>query len=335
VERLLADLRTRPAVTMAEVATAPPFSGSGSSLHFNIAGRPPKGPEEFVITGYRAVTSGYFSALRIPLLAGRAFNDRDRDGSPAVAVVNETFVKRFFAGARERALGAHIQIGGQPNDEAPLMEVVGVVGDTRQDLQAEAQPIAYVPYLQPTLSILEGMYRNPVVLLRSDGNPAVLAGSLRAAVHDIDPNQGLARVRTMENAMSESVSAPRLRTTLLALFSGLALVLSLVGVYGVMAYAVSERTHEIGVRIALGASSGDIRSLVVGAGLKLAGAGIGIGLVSAVATSRFIQTLLFGIDPLDPSTFVLAAACLSVAAIAAAYGPARRASRIAAVGLLR
>ncbi|HET6960244.1 MAG TPA: FtsX-like permease family protein, partial [Vicinamibacterales bacterium] len=142
-------------------------------------------------------------------------------------------------------------------------------------------------------------------------------------------------VRTMQEAMAESVTQPRLRTTLLTMFSGVALALSLIGVYGVMAYTVSERTHEIGVRIALGASPADIRSLVVGQGLKLAGVGIVVGIVAALATSRALDTLLFGVSPTDPSTFALAGVGLAVAALAAVYGPARRASRIDPVIMLR
>jgi len=135
-DQLLAALRSKAGVQFAELATAPPFSGAGSSLHFNIIGRPPKGPDEFVITGYRAITSGYFSALKVPLRAGRVFTDRDRDGSPPVSVVNETFVRRFFNGSRDEALRAHIQIGGEPNDETPRMQIVGIVGDTKQALEA-------------------------------------------------------------------------------------------------------------------------------------------------------------------------------------------------------
>jgi len=335
VDQLLAGLRSKPGVQLAELATAPPFSGAGSSLHFNIIGRPPKGPDEFVITGYRAISSGYFSALKVPLRAGRVFTDRDRDASPPVSVVNETFVRRFFNGSRDEALRAHIQIGGEPNDETPRMQIVGIVGDTKQALEAEPQPIAYVPYLQPTISLLGGMYRNPTIVLRSDRDAAAQASTLRAAVHGLNPDQPLARVTTMENAMADSVSLPRLRTTLLALLSGLALTLSLIGVYGVMAYSVSERTHEIGVRIALGASERDIRALVVGSGVRLAAAGVAIGVLGAIVAARGLQALLFGIDALDPATFAAAAIGLSCAAVAAAYAPARRASRIDPVGLLR
>ena len=179
------------------------------------------------------------------------------------------------------------------------------------------------------------MYRSLSIVLKTTGDAASAAGGLRAAVQEVDRDQPLARVRTMDDAMAESVSQPRLRTTLLVMFSAVALVLSLIGVYGVMAYAVSERTHELGVRIALGASPGDIRGLVVGEGTRLAAIGVAIGLVGALATSRALGALLFGVSATDPLTFALAAIGLAGAGVVAAYVPARRASHIDPVVLLR
>jgi putative ABC transport system permease protein len=335
IDRLLTELRARPGVKYAEAATSPPFSGGGGAIHFNIAGRPPRGPEEFIISGYRAVSSGYFTALDVPIRAGRFFTDRDRDASPGVAIVNETFVRRFFGGAGPTAIGARVQAGATPGDDAPRMEIVGIVGDTKQAFEAEPQPTIYVPYLQYPIDILGGMYRNVTIVLKANGDAAALASGVRDAVRSVDRDQPLVRVRTMEEAMAESVSQPRLRTTLLALLAAVALTLSLVGVYGVMAYTVSERTHELGVRIALGASGRDIRSLVVGQGARLAAAGIGLGLLGAIVASRALQSLLFGVSALDPVAFAIAALVLAVAGIAATYGPARRASRIDPAGLLR
>jgi putative ABC transport system permease protein len=340
VDRLRERLLALPGVTLAEVATAPPFSGGGSTIHFNIAGRPPKGPEEYILTGYRAVSDGYFRALGIPLVAGRGFTPRDRDQSPAVAVVNETFVTRFFGGAAAKALGARAQLGAIPSpiegpDGAPMIEIVGVVGDTKQAFEAALQPTMFVPYQQHPIDILGGMYRNLSIVLKAGGDPAMLAGGLRAALRDVDRDQPLVRVRTMDEAMRESVAQPRLRTTLLVLFSGVALALSLVGVYGVMAYAVSERTHELGVRIALGATPAEIRTLVTREGGRLAAVGIALGIAGAVATSRALGALLFGVSATDPLTFAIAAIGLVIAGVAAAYLPARRASRIDPVVLLR
>ena len=336
VERLRERARSLPGVAFAEVATAPPFSGNGATIHFNITGKPPRGPEEYILTGYRAVSEGYFGALGVPLVAGRLFTARDRGESSPVAIVNETFVRKFLSGVPRQGIGARARLGTVPDDESPDMAIVGVVGDTKQAFEAATQPTLYVPIMQSPLDeILGGMYRNLTVVLKTTGSAASLAGGLRAAVAGVDRDQPLARVRTMEEAMAESVAQPRLRTTLLALFSAVALALSLIGVYGVMAYAVSERTHELGVRIALGASPGDIRSLVVGEGTKLAGAGIAIGVVGALAASRALGALLFGISATDPVTFAIAAVVLGAAGIAAAYLPARRASRIDPVSLLR
>ena len=308
-------------MTFADVATAPPFSGNGSSIHFNITGRPPKGPEDY---GFRAVSEGYFSALGVPLVAGRIFTTRDRDESAPVAIANETFVRRFLGGAAKPSLGARAQLGTTPEDDAPVMEIVGVVGDTKQAFEAATQPTMYVPSEQYPIEILGGMYRNLSIVLKTAGDPASAAGGLRAAVQEVDRDQPLVRLRTMDEAMAESVSQPRLRTMLLARFSAVALALSLVGVYGVMAYAASERTHEIGVRMALGASPADIRSLVVGQGTRLGGIGIGIGIAGALATSRGLGALLLGVSATDPATF----------AVGRSFSP-WRASRIDPVVLLR
>jgi len=337
VDRLIPQLKEIPGVKLASVATAPPFSGVGSTIHFNIVGRPPKGPEDYIATGYRAIGTDYFAALGIPVVAGRSFTDRDRDRSRPVAIVNETFVRRFLGGDTGLALRSRAQLGTVPDDEGetPIMDIVGIAGDTRQAFETATDPTMFVPYLQHPIDVIGGLYRGLSLVLKTDGDAAALAPSLRAAVREIDREQPLARVRTMQEAMNESVAQPRLRTTLLTLFSAVALALSLIGVYGVMAYAVSERTHEIGVRLALGASPADIRSLVVGQGLRLAAMGIGIGIAGALATSRALTALLFGISPNDPVTFAASAVALALAAVAAVYGPARRASRIDPVVMLR
>jgi putative ABC transport system permease protein len=336
VERVLEDLRTRPGVVRAEIGTSPPFAtGGASAFHFNIAGRPPKGPEEYIITTYKAITPGFFTALSVPLRAGRQFTERDRERSQPVAIVNETFVKRFFNGSHDDALHGRIQLGGVPNDEAPLMDIVGVVGDTRQTFESDPQPTTFVPYAQYPIDVIAATYRAPVIVARASGNAADLAASVRASVRSVDADQPLVRVRTMEEAMGELVAQPRLRTQLLSLFSTIALVLSLVGVYGVMAYMAGERTHELGVRVALGANVSDIRALVVGEGARLAGSGVVAGLVGALAGARAIRSLLFGVSALDPATFVTAAVGIGVAALAATYLPARRASRVDPTVLLK
>ncbi len=337
VDALLDRLRAIPGVTAADVATAPPFAGGGPTIHFNIIGRPPTGPEDYILTGYRAIGPDYFAALGIPVRHGRVFSPHDRDRSRPVAIVNDTFVRRFFNGDAAAALRSRAQLGTVPDDDpgTPVMDIVGVVGDTKQAFEAATQPTMYVPYLQYPIDVIGGLYRNVTIVLKTAGDPASLAAPLRAAVRAIDPDQPLARVRTMEEAMAESVTQPRLRARLLVVFSGVALALSLVGVYGVMAYAVSERSHELGVRLALGAAPADIRALVVRQGVGLAAFGIVLGLAGAFAFSRALRSLLFGVSAVDPAAFVLSAVALALAAVAAAYGPARRASRIDPVALLR
>ncbi len=187
VDRLVPRLKEIPGLKVAAVATAPPFSGTGSTIHFNIVGRPPKGPEDYIATGYRAIGADYFLALGIPVSAGRTFTERDRDRSRPVAIVNETFVRRFLGGDTALALKSRAQLGTTPDDEAetPIMDIVGVVGDTRQAFDTAAEPTMFVPYLQHPIEVLGGLYRALTVVLKTDGDPAALAPSLRAAVREI------------------------------------------------------------------------------------------------------------------------------------------------------
>src|SRR5262249_48165522 len=186
------------------------------------------------------------------------------------------------------------------------------------------QPTLFVPYAQPSIDILGGMYRGLSIVLKTTGDASGVAAGLRIAMQEVDRDQPLVRVRTMDEAMVESVSQPRLRSTLVALFSGVALALSLIGVYGVMAYAVSERTHELGVRIALGANPADIRRLVVGEGTRLTAVGITVGIAGALVSTRALDALLFGVSATDPVTFAVAAAGLARAGLPAAHTPPHR-----------
>jgi putative ABC transport system permease protein len=333
VDRVLSRVRALPGVAHADISTAPPFSGSGSTLHFNIEGRPPKGPEEFILSGYRAVTATYFETMRIPLVAGRWFTETDREGHEGVAVVNATFARRFFSS--DDPLAHRIQIGALPDRETPWLRVVGIAADTRQAFEAEPQPEMYVAYRQPVPEVIGGIYRNVSIVIRSDSDPAAAASGLRAVLREVDPNQPLVRVRTMEQAMADSVAQPRLRTVLLGIFSGVALALALIGVYGVMAYAVSERTHEIGVRLALGASSSDVRALVVREVIRVAIPGVALGVMGALAASQALRTLLFGVSTTDPAIFAIAAVALGLAAVVAAEGPVRRATKVDPIIVLR
>ena len=211
------------------------------------------------------------------------------------------------------------------------MEIVGIVGDTTQAFEAAVQPTLFVPYEQFPIDVLAGMYRNLSIVLKTAGDPIAVASGLRAAMQDIDRDQPLVRVRTMEEAMSESVAQPRLRTALLAMFSLVALALSLIGVYGVMAYVVGQRLNEIGLRMALGASQGDVLGMVLKQGLALTGAGVVLGFVSV----RIIGKYVGEIHQMGALVFFASAFVILAAAIIASAVPAARAARVNAVEALR
>jgi putative ABC transport system permease protein len=332
VERLIVRMRQLPGVRSAAITTTLPMSGGGATIHFNRAARPPRGPDDYIMAGYRAITSDYLTTLGVPLRRGRLLDDRDRQGSAAVVVINESMARQYFP--EVDPLGQRIQLGTEPTPDFPTMEVVGIVGDVKQSFEAGAKAEMFVPYLQHPDPILAGMYRNVSLVLRTATAPVTLAGAVRAAVREIDPDQPLVNLRTMEQALSGTVTERRLQMVLLTLFAAVAAALAVVGVYGVMAYAVSQRTQEIAVRVAMGATPAAVTRLVVGQGLALALAGVLLGLGAAAWATRAIRGLLHGVGGLDPLTFVAAPVLLLAAALAASYLPARRAARISPVTAL-
>jgi putative ABC transport system permease protein len=327
VERMVERTRQIPGVENAAITTGLPMLGAGATITFNIAGRPPKGPEEYRLAGYRAVTPDYFQTLGVPLRRGRSFTDRDRDGAPLVGIINESMARQHFADVDP--LGQRFAIGTEADAETAFIEIVGVVADLPQSFETGAKAEYYLPYGQYPPPVLAGLYRNTSLVVRTANEPLLLAPALRAAMLDVDREQPLVNLRTMEQAIGNTVAQPRLQALLLALFAAVAVTLAVVGVYGVMAYNVSHRTQEIGVRVALGASERDVVWMVVTHGLKLTAAGIVIGLSVATLASRALETLLFKSGGLHPLTFVAAATALALAAAVASYLPARRASRVA------
>jgi putative ABC transport system permease protein len=327
-DRLMERLRALPGVKSVSAANTPPVSGQGAVIHFNIQGRAPKTPNDYIMAGYRVVGPGYFETLGIPLLAGRSIEQRDSLTAPSVVVLNQAMARKFFPG--ENPLGKHLQIGETPDTSIPFMEVVGVVGDVKQKLESDAKEEMYVPYMQPVLPLF-GL----TVALRTSSDPTAMTSALRSAILEVDKNQPLVNVRTMEQSISSSLDEQRFRTLLLGLLAGLALVLSAIGVYGVMSYSVSLRTQEIGIRVALGAQWRDIFSLVIARGFALVGAGILIGGVASWLLARLINQFLFGIHAGDPTTFVGVALMLLVVAFLACYFPARRATRVDPIVALR
>ena len=329
-DRLLEKLRATPGVRSAGAATTLPVTGTGSAIHFNIQGRAPKTPHDYVIIGYRPVTSGYLETLGVPLIRGRFIAPSDTENTPYVAMLNQAAVRQYFPDTDP--LGKHIQLGATPEADVPWMEVVGIIGDLKQDLAGEPTAEMYVP-------VRQGDSLLPVfavsVVLRTERDPLSQASEVRSAVRDINPDQPVVRVRTMEDNISVSVSAPRFRATLLAIFAGTALVLAIVGLYGLMVYSVTQRVHEIGIRMALGAGSGDVLRMVLAQGLKLTLSGVVVGVLASLALGRILSGFLFGVSPADPTTILGVAALLILVALFASYLPARRAVQVDPMVALR
>jgi putative ABC transport system permease protein len=312
-----------PGVLAAGATSELPLNREHSDNPFYIEGRT-YAPSVFEDANFRQVTRGYLSGMRIPLIAGRWLEEHDNETSLGVIVVNQAFVARFFPG--QSALGKHLQVLGDPKK---TREIVGVVGNISHDSLAEPQPAEmYVPYPQ---------YSPPKMnlVVRAAAHPKNLAAALRDTVGSIDKDVTLSAVRSMDQVIGSSVSQPRFSSQLLALFATLALVLAAIGLYGLMAYSVTQRRTEIGVRMALGASQSDVLRLVLGRGAILAVTGVALGLIAAFALTRLLSTLLFQVSPTDPSTLVGASLLLVAVALIACYIPARRAMRVDPMVALR
>ena len=327
-DRLVERAKTLPGVKSAGAASFLPVSGGGSLIQFNIEGRPPKTPHDYVAAGYRTVTPKYMETMGVPLLQGRNIAAGDVEKAPAVVVINASMARTYFPG--KNPLGKRMQIGATPDKDVPYMEIVGVVGDVLQGLDTDAKAEMYLPYRQGVLPVFQLS-----VVLRTSGDPRLQTAALRSAVREIDPNQPVVKIRTMEENMATSVTEPRFRTWLIGIFAALALVLAAVGIYGVMSYSVNQRTNEMGIRVTLGAQPNDVFRIVVGEGLRLALIGVGVGLIGALAATRVLRTFLYGVSAIDPVTFAVTAALLTLVAVAACYFPARRATRVDPMVALR
>ncbi|MGH9767911.1 MAG: FtsX-like permease family protein, partial [Blastocatellia bacterium] len=313
-----------PEVVSAGAATFLPASGGWRTVDLFIAGRPDPAPEQSQSANLQAVTPHYFQTLRIPIIEGRDFADRDQADSPRVAIVSAELQRRYFPD--EEPLGKRIRVGSPASDWATI---VGVVGDVmRFHFDKRRQPAVYLPHSQ---SPARAMY----LVARASDNPLGLAAAVRAQALSVDKEQPVFDITTVEKAMTDEVSGVRLGAMLMALFGLIALLLSAVGVYGVITYSVEQRTHEIGIRMALGAQPRDVLKLVVGRGLALALIGVGIGLIAAFGLTRLMANLLFGVSATDVLTFVLMPLLLGAIALLACYIPARRAARVDPLVALR
>jgi putative ABC transport system permease protein len=269
----------------------------------------------------RVVSPHYFGTMGIQLVEGRTFEEgRDRVDSPCVVVVGESVARKFWPG--EGALGKRLTPGIPENPE-DWCQVVGVVKDVRQrELAAEPTPLAYLTYAQA------GFFAPRHLVVKTEGDPLALAGTVRKTVWEVDRDQPVSNVSTMEGVLSESIARQRFSTLLFGVFAGVALVLAAVGIYGVMSYSMAQRTREIGIRMALGAQRRDVLKLAVGQGLRLVVIGVAVGLAGALALSRVMTSLLYGISAPDPLTLVTISVVLVAVALLASYIPARRATRV-------
>ncbi|HEX8072781.1 MAG TPA: ABC transporter permease [Pyrinomonadaceae bacterium] len=314
-----------PGVTAAGAVLTMPLGGDTFSVgrSFIREGRPMT-PEESANAAYYVATPGYFRALEIPVLAGRGFNEQDTAQAPMVVLVNETMARKFWPG--ESPVGKRITIW---RDEKFAREVVGVVGDTRPALDTPAGAQMYVPYAQ------DATWGSLTLVVRAQGDPAALAAAARNEVRAFDKTFPVYNVKTMAEVAAASAAQRRASMLLLSAFAGVALLLAVIGIYGVTAYYVTQRTHEIGVRMALGAQTGDVLRLVLGQGLRLTLAGIGVGLFAALALTRLLASLLYEVSATDPLAFAAGALLLGAVALLACYIPARRATKVDPMVALR
>jgi putative ABC transport system permease protein len=292
----------------------------GPTTAFWVQGRPPLPRDQWAGVNYRNVTPDYFRALRIPIIQGRGIEERDNASAPLAVLINQATADRDFAG--ENPVGKRINLGGTDSNNQPIwFEIVGVVANVRSlELNTDPSPEIYT-------AVAQDAFANMSFVLRTTIEPAGLTAAVRQAVQGVDQAQPVADIRTMEKIVSDAVTQPRFNLALLAVFSAIALVLSAAGIYGVTSYSVSQRTHEIGVRMALGAQGGDVLKMVLGQGLRLTAIGIGLGLLASFILTRFLSSMLFGVGATDKFTFAVVALVLAGVALGACFVPARRAAK--------
>jgi putative ABC transport system permease protein len=316
-DALLERLRAIPGVQSAGAVSTIPLYEFSSSTGFWLDDGAPREPVSRRRANFRVISPGYLETMGIPLRAGRIFDRQDRSGRPRVALVNQEFERRWFPGTS--AVGRRLTL----DFNEPLeVEIVGVTGDVRQsDLALAPEPEVLAPHAQ---IVPPGLH----LVLRSGVDRAATLAAVRAQMRELDPRIPVFDVRSMDEVIASSLAQPRMRTTLLSVFAGLALALAALGIYGVLSYVVTERRREIGVRLAVGARPRDVVRMMLGEGLSLAGLGVLLGLAGAAALVGLLRRFLFGVQPLDPLTFVIAGATLLLVAVLASAVPAWRATRV-------
>jgi predicted permease len=318
-DRAVERLRALPGVTHAAFTYSLPLAGSNWNSIFIVEGQPIPERSQLPSSAWTPISNGYFDTMGIRLRQGRPFEDTDTTGAPEVVIVNETFARRFFGD--NDPIGARVK-QGWPEDKTPWRQIVGVVNDVRvASLQGDSILQVYMPVKQVAQS-------GGTFVVRSATAPAALARAMESAIHEIDPNLPLFNVRTMDQVLEAGIGNERLTMVLLAGFAALALLMAAIGVFGVTAYTVSQRAHEVGIRMALGAKPGSVLAMVLRQEMSASLIGIAAGIVGAVLLSSLLESLLFGVAPRDAATLLGAAAVMLAVTVIACVIPARRATRV-------
>ncbi|MGA9978398.1 MAG: ABC transporter permease [Candidatus Sulfotelmatobacter sp.] len=329
---VLDKIKTVPGVVNVEAATGMPIQGTGFGMPFSIAGQTVSDPATRPGAGFQMVSPEYYETLGIQMLKGRRFNEQDSAAAPRVAIVNESFVRRFLNGADPLTQGILVEqlIPGQTKLGPPVeWQIVGVSRNIRNSgIRGEGFPVIDVPFQQSP-------WPGAAVVVRTSGDPSAMSKTVAAAIHSISPDVPLEQIRTMDQIVDQSMVNDRFMTALYASFAGVALLLAAIGIYGVMAFVVAQRKHEIGLHIAFGASQGRVVSFVLKEGLALAASGVGLGLIGAFFVGRVLRGLLYGVGSIDSIALCAVAMTLFAAAFLACYIPARRAARVDPMVALR
>jgi predicted permease len=321
-QQLLSRISTVPGVRLASMESFPPLTGLGAATGVRLQGQRSLALSDLPVANVRVVGPDYFGTMRIPLRAGRLFNTHELAAEKHVTIINQAFADKYLHGVNPLGKKAVIYMKSDAEAENQPSEIIGVVGDVHQlGLETAPEPTVYWPHSELVMS---GM----TILARTSSDPLALLSSIRNQLQQLDPELPMAAVATMDQLLADSLSRSRFTMLLLGIFAVVALVLAAVGIYGLIAYSVTQRTQELGIRIALGAQRGDVLRLVLMQGTRLTLFGVAIGVLAALALSRILGTLLFGVSATDPLTFAAVAGLLAVVALFACFVPARRATRV-------
>jgi len=326
-DQVLDRLQSIPGVEKVALTNTVPMGGTFGILTYSVAGKPELPPDQAPLSHFASVSPGYFTTLGVPLVRGREFERRDAVIDPRVLVINEAMARREFPG--QDPIGQRFSFGPGPDGEPEWLEIVGVVGNIRQ-YGVDQDPVP------TTFAVHTSAPGQPLtVMVRSAGNPVAVTGAVRSALQGIDASLPITRMRPLDEVIGASLTQRRFNMTLLAVFAGIALVLAIAGIYGTVAYAVAQRTQELGIRVALGATGNDVLRLVLWDGLKPVVLGLAVGLIGAFALRTSLDRLVYGVSTSDPVTFIALPLLLALVAVVASLIPALRAARVDPMTALR